>query len=96
MKTLGITDAHFKLLHTENSYGTPKTVLLHKKSNSIVLQMLDVFDIFLSAHNQQGHLKTERKLAASEPKYYSATADLVKVFIDNCSVCHQNNSGIVS
>jgi len=26
--------------------------------------MLDVFDIFLSAHNQQGHLKTERTLSA--------------------------------
>jgi len=87
-------NAHFKLLHTENSDGTPKTVLLHKKSNGIVLHMLDVFDVFLSAHNQLGHLKTERTLAALKPQYYSATADLVKVFVDDCSVCHQKNSGI--
>jgi hypothetical protein len=87
--------SHFKLLHTENSDGTPKTVLLHKKSNGIVLHMLDVFDVFLSAHNQQGHLKTERMLAALKLQYYSATADLVKVFVDDCSVCHQKNSGIL-
>ncbi len=86
--------SHFKLLYTENSDGTQKTVLLHKKSNGIVLHMLDVFDVFLSAHNQQGHLKTERTLAALKPQYYSATTDLVKVFVDDCSVCHQKNSGI--
>ena len=56
--------------------------------------MLDIFDVFLSAHNQQGHLKTERTLAALKPQYYSATADLVKVFVDDCSACHQKNSGI--
>ena len=61
--------AHFQLLYTENSDGTPKTVLVHKKSNGIVLHMLDVFDVFLSAHNQQGHLKTERTLAALKPQY---------------------------
>jgi hypothetical protein len=88
-------DAHFKLLHTENSDGTPKTVLLHKKSNGIVLHMLDVFDVFLSAHNQQGHLKAERTLAALKPQYYSATADLAKIFVDDCAICHQKNSGIV-
>jgi hypothetical protein len=87
-------DAHFKLLHTENSDGTPKTVLLHKNSNKIVLHMLDVFDVFLSAHNQQGHLKTERTHAALKPQYYSATADLVKVFVDDCAVCHQKISGL--
>ena len=87
-------DAHFKLLHTENSDGTPKTVLVHKKSNGIVLHMLDVFDVFLAAHNQQGHLKTERTLAAMKPQYYSATADLVKLFIDDCAICHQKNSGL--
>ena len=87
-------DAHFKLLHTENSDGTPMTVLLHKKSNGIVLHMLDIFDVFLSAHNQQGHLKTERTLAALKPQYYSATHDLVKLFIEDCAVCHQKNSGI--
>ena len=43
--------SHFKLLHTENSDGTPKTVLLHKKSNGIVLHLLDVFDVFLSAQS---------------------------------------------
>jgi hypothetical protein len=88
-------DAHFKLLHTENSDGTPKTVLLHKKSNGIVLHMLDVFDVFLSAHNQQGHLKAERTLAALKPQYYSAAADLSKIFVDDCAICHQKNSGIV-
>jgi hypothetical protein len=62
-------DAHFKLLHTENYDGTPKTVLLHKKSNGIVLHMLDVFDVFLSAYNQQWHLKTERMLAALKPQW---------------------------
>jgi hypothetical protein len=61
--------AHYRLLHTENSNGTPKTVLLHKKSNGIVLHMLDVFDIILSAHEQQGHLKTDRTLAALKPQY---------------------------
>ena len=88
-------NVHFKLLHTENSDGTPKTVLLHKKSNGVVLHMLDVFDVFLSAHNQQGHLKTERTLAALKPQYYSATYDLVKLFVEDCAVCHQKNSGIV-
>jgi hypothetical protein len=38
--------SHFKLLHTEKSDGTPKTVLIHRKSNGIVLHMLDVFDVF--------------------------------------------------
>jgi hypothetical protein len=46
-------DAHYKLLHTENSNSTPKTALLHKKSNGIVLYMLDVFDVILSAHNNK-------------------------------------------
>ena len=87
-------DAPFKLLHTENSDGTPKTVLLHKKSNGIVLHMLDVFDVILSAHEQQGHLKTDRTLSALKPQYYSATEDLVKVLVDDCTVCHQKNSGI--
>ena len=44
-------DAHFKLLHTENSDGTPKTVLLHKNSNKIVLHMLDVFDVTQSTRS---------------------------------------------
>jgi hypothetical protein len=87
-------DAHFKLLHTENSDGTPKTVLLHKKSNGIVLHMLDVFDVILSAHNQQGHLKTDRTLTALKPQYYIATEDIVKVLVDDCTICHQKNSGI--
>jgi hypothetical protein len=39
-------DAHFKLLHTVNFDGTPKTVLLHKKSIGIVLHMLDVLTSF--------------------------------------------------
>ena len=56
--------------------------------------MLDVFDVFLSAHNQQGHLKSERTLAALKPQYYSATYDLVKLFVEDCAVCHQKNSGI--
>jgi hypothetical protein len=86
--------SHFKLLHTEKSDGTPKTVLLHKKSNGIVLHMLDVFDAFLSAHQTLGHLKTDKTMALLKPQYYSATADLVKVFIDHCSVCHQKNTGI--
>jgi hypothetical protein len=86
--------SHFKLLHTEKSDGTPKTVLQHKKSNGIVLHMLDVFDAFLSAHQTLGQLKTEKMLALLKPQYYSATADLVKVFIDDCSVCHQKNTGI--
>jgi hypothetical protein len=85
---------HFKLLHTENSDGTPKTVLVHKKTNGIVLHMLDVFDVILSAHNQQGHLKSERTLAALKPQYYSVTYDLVKLFVEDCAVCHQKNSGI--
>ncbi len=88
-------DAHYRLLHTENSDDTPKTVLLHKKSNGIVLHMLDVFDVILSAHGQQGHLKTDRKLAALKPQYYSATEDLVRVLVDDCTICHQKNSGIV-
>ena len=86
--------SHFKLLHTEKSDGTPKTVLIHKKSNGIVLHMLDVFDAFLSAHQTLGHLKTDKTMALLKPQYYSATADLVKVFIDHCSVCHQKNTGI--
>jgi hypothetical protein len=88
-------DAHFKLLHTENSDGTPKTVLLHKKLNGNVLHMLDIFDVILSAHNQQGHLKTDRTLAALKPQYYSAMEDIVKVLVDDCTIWHQKNSGIV-
>jgi hypothetical protein len=87
-------DAHYRLLHTENSNGTPKTVLLHKKLNGIVLHMLDVFDVILSAHEQQGHLKTDRTLAALKPQYYSSTEDLVRVLVDDCTICHQKNSGI--
>jgi hypothetical protein len=90
----GYNYSHFKLLHTENSDGTPRTVLIHKKSNKIVLHMLDVFDVFLSAHSVLGHLKTERTLGALKPQYYSATEDLVKLFVSDCSVCHQKNSGI--
>jgi hypothetical protein len=56
--------------------------------------MLDVFDAFLSAHQTLGHLKTDKTMALLKPQYYSATADLVKVFIDHCSVCHQKNTGI--
>jgi hypothetical protein len=85
---------HFKLLQTETSDGTRKTVLVHKKTNGIVLHMLDVFDVFLSAHSQKGHLKTERTLSAMKPQYYSATYDLVKLFVEDCAVCHQKNSGI--
>jgi hypothetical protein len=81
-------DAHYKLLHTENSDGTPKTVLLHKKLNGIVLHMLDLFDVILSAQEQQGHLKTDGTLAALKPQYYSATEDLVKVLVDDCTICH--------
>ena len=87
-------NSHFKLVHTENSDGTPRTILIHKKSNKIVLQMLDVFDVFLSAHSVLGHMKTERTLGALKPQYYSATEDLVKLFVSDCSVCHQKNSGI--
>jgi hypothetical protein len=86
--------SHFKLLHTEKSDGTPKTVLLHKKSNGIVLHMLDVFDAFLSAHQTLGHLKTEKTLALLKPQYYSEPADLVKAFKEDCSVCHQKKTGI--
>ena len=57
--------------------------------------MLDVFDVFLSAHNQQGHLKAERTLAALKPQYYSAMGDHLKIFVDDCATCHQKNSGIV-
>jgi hypothetical protein len=39
-------------------------------------------------------LKTEKTLGLLKPQYYSATVDLVKVFVDNCSVCHQKNTGI--
>ena len=56
--------------------------------------MLDVFDVFLQAHEQQGHLKAERTVAALKPQYYSATADLAKIFVDDCAICHQKNSGI--
>jgi len=87
-------DAHFKLVHIENPDGTPKTVLVHKKSDGIVLHMLDVFDVILSAHTQQDHLKTERTLAALKPQYYSAASNLVKLFVRDCAICHQKNSGI--
>jgi hypothetical protein len=39
-------------------------------------------------------MKTERTLGALKPQYYSATEDLVKLFVSDCSVCHQKNSGI--
>jgi hypothetical protein len=88
-------DAHFKLLHTSYANGTPKAVLLHAGSDKIVLHMLDLFDVILAAHTQQGHLKVERTIAALKPQYYSITYDLVKLFVDDCAICHQKNSGIV-
>ena len=40
-------------------------------------------------------MKAERTLAALKPQYYSATADLLRIFVDDCAICHQKNSGIV-
>ncbi len=44
-------NTYFRLLHTEQSNGMPKTVLIHKKSNGFVLNMLQVFDIILAGRN---------------------------------------------
>jgi hypothetical protein len=86
-------NAHFKLLQTQQSDGTPKTVLLHKKSNGTVLHTLEIFDAIMAFHTQQGHLKIERTLTAMKPQYYSVTYGLVKLFVDDCTVCHQKSSG---
>jgi hypothetical protein len=86
-------NAHFKLLQTQQSEGIPKTVLLHKKSNSTVFHTLEIFNAIMAFHTQQGHLKIERTLTAMKPQYYSVTYGLVKLFVDDCAVCHQKSSG---
>jgi hypothetical protein len=86
-------NAHFKLLQTQQSDGTPKSVLLHKKSNGTILHTLEIFDAIMAFHTQQGHLKIERTLTAMKPQYYSVTYGLVKLFVDDCAICHQKSSG---
>lgn len=87
-------DAHFKLLHTEQSNSTPTPVLLHKKTNGIVIHMLELFNgVIQLAHMQQGHLKIEKTQAALKPQYHSATYDHVKFIVDDCAICHKKNSG---
>jgi hypothetical protein len=86
-------NTHFKLLQTQQSDGTPKTVLLHKKSNGTVLHTLEIFNAIMAFHTQQGDLKIERTLSAMKPEYYSVTYGLVKLFVDNCAICHQKSSG---
>ena len=89
-------DAHFKLLNTKQSQSnrTPKTVLLQKKTNGIVLQMLELFAVIQYAHMQKGLIWRLRGPKQPWSCSKSATYDLVKLFVDDCPICHKKNSGI--
>ena len=66
-----------------------KKVLMHKKDNSIVSDMLHVFDIIDEAHTQGGHMGHDRTLKALTPRYYSPTQDLVRIYCELCYVCRE-------
>jgi hypothetical protein len=62
----------FQIEEAKGLNGSLKIILKHKKSGSIVLHMLDVFDVIHEAHSRQGRLKVD-KILANCMMFYSPT-----------------------
>ncbi len=77
---------NFKVEDAENLDGTPKNLLIHHSTGKIVLHHLNVFDTITEAHQKAGHLAIDRMRQMALPTYYSITADLVKMYCNDCYV----------
>ncbi len=80
---------HFEVELTETPNGSVKMILKHKNSGCIVSHMLNIFDVIHDAHCRLGHMKVEKTLANRTSMFYSPTYELCKLFIADCSVCHE-------
>ena len=69
--------------------GSVRTVLINKHENSIVSNMLSLFDVIDEAHKRAGHMGHDRTLQACKPSYYSPTQELVTMYCQLCYVCQE-------
>jgi hypothetical protein len=76
--------------------GSPKMILKHNKSGGIVSNMLNIFNVIQEAHCRQDHLKVEKMLVNCTSMFYSPTYELCRLFINNCSVCHEKHPNVLA
>jgi len=69
--------------------GSFKNVLVKKSDNSIVSDMLSLFDVIDEAHRAGGHMGIDRTLQATKPTYHSPTQELVTIYCQLCYVCKE-------
>ena len=69
--------------------GSFKKVLVKRSDNSIVSDMLSVFDVIDEAHRGGGHMGIDRTLQATKPMYHSPTQELVTIYCSLCYVCQE-------
>jgi len=78
----------FELEEAVSPDGTPKIYLKEKKSQNIVLHMLDLFDVIHQDHSSHLHLNVD-KTSSNCWCFFSPTYELCKLFIRFCYVCHE-------
>jgi hypothetical protein len=71
----------------ERRDGSANQVLIEKKSNKIVSNMLNVYDAIWESHARIGHLGHDKTHDACTESYYSPTQKLVRIFCQDCFVC---------
>jgi hypothetical protein len=77
----------FRVEVIEKRNGSESKLLIDKKSNKIVSNMLNIYDAIWESHAKIEHMGHDKTHDACKEVYYSPTQKLVRIFCQDCFVC---------